>query len=49
MRHPKTVYEPHIEPKNIPIGPQKVKTTPKSSQNQMVNEGNKEMENYCTI
>jgi len=30
-----TVFEPHIEHKNSPIGPQKVKTTPKISQNQM--------------
>ena len=32
---PKTILEPHIEPKNNPIRPQKVKTTPKLSQNQM--------------
>ena len=31
----KTVFEPHIEHKSSPIGPQKVKTTPKLSQNQM--------------
>ena len=30
-----TVFEPHIEPKNSPIGPPKVKTTPKLSQNQI--------------
>ena len=32
---PKTVFEAHIEHKNSPIGPQKVKTTPKLSKNQM--------------
>ena len=32
---PKTVFEPDIDHKNSPIGPQKVKTTPKLSQNQM--------------
>ena len=32
---PKTVFKPHIEHKNSPIGPKKVKTTPKLSQNQM--------------
>ena len=32
---PKTVCKPHIEHKNSPIEPQKVKTTPKLSQNQM--------------
>ena len=31
----KTVFEPHIEHKNSQIGHKKVKTTPKSSQNQM--------------
>ena len=25
---PKTVFEPHIEPKNSPLGPQKVKNDP---------------------
>ena len=33
--NPKTVFEPHIEPENSRIGPKKVKTTPKLSQNQM--------------
>ena len=32
---PRTVFEPHIEPKKSPIWPQKVKTTPKLSQNEM--------------
>ena len=32
---PKTVLEPHIEPKNSPLGPRKSKMTPKSCQNQM--------------
>ena len=32
---PKTVFEPHIEPNNSPLGPKKSKTTPKLSQNQM--------------
>ena len=32
---PKTVFVPPIEHKNSPIGPQKVKTTPKLSQNQV--------------
>ena len=31
---PKQFFEPHIDHKNSPIGPQKVKTTPKLSQNQ---------------
>ena len=32
---PKQFFEPDIDHKNSPIGPQKVKTTPKLSQNQM--------------
>jgi len=33
---PKTVFEPHIEPKNSPLGPQNVKKKPpKLSQNQI--------------
>ena len=32
---PNTVFEPHIEPKDSPIGPQKIKTSPKLIQNQM--------------
>ena len=32
---PKAVLEPHIEPKNSPLGPRKSKMTPKSCQNQM--------------
>ena len=32
---PKTVFEPYPNPKNSPLGPQKSKMTPKSSQNQM--------------
>ena len=33
-RDPKTVFEPYPDPKNCPLGPQKVKMTPKLSQNQ---------------
>ena len=32
---PKSVYEPYANPKNSPLGPQKLKMTPKLSQNQM--------------
>ena len=32
---PKTVFEPHIEPKNSPLGQWKSKMTPKSCQNQI--------------
>ena len=32
---PKTVYEPFPNPKNITLGPQKVKMTQKFSQNQI--------------
>ena len=32
---PKTVFEPHIEPKNSPLAPEKVKITSKLIQNQM--------------
>ena len=32
---PKTVFESHIELKNSPLGPKKVKTTPIISQNQI--------------
>ena len=32
---PKIVFEPDIDHKNSPIGPLKVKTTPKLRQNQM--------------
>ena len=35
MSGPKTVFEPHIEPQNSPLGPPKVKTTPKLIKNQM--------------
>ena len=27
--YPKTFFEPHTDPKNIPLGPQKVKNDPK--------------------
>ena len=32
---PKTVFEPYPDPKNSPLGPPKVKMTPKLSQNQV--------------
>ena len=35
MSGPKTDFKPHIEPKNSPLGPQKVKNTQRLSQNQM--------------
>ena len=36
MSGPQNCFEPHIEPKNSPTGPQKVKTTSKLSQNQIL-------------
>ena len=33
---PKTVFEPFLNPKNSPLGPPKVKITPKFGQNQML-------------
>ena len=35
MSGPQNCIEPHIEPKNSPIGPQKDETTSKLSQNQI--------------
>ena len=35
MSGPQNSFEPHIEPKNSPIGPKNFKTTSKLSQNQM--------------
>ena len=47
---PKTVFEPHIEHKKSPLGPQKVKDDSKiKSKSNVRIEGNKENENYCTI
>ena len=40
---PKTVFEPHIEPKNSPLGPQKVKNDPVRI------EGNNKNKSCCTI
>ena len=40
---PKTVFEPHIESKNIPLGSKKVKNNPKiKSKSNIRSEGNKE-------
>ena len=47
---PKTVFEPHIEPKNSPLGPQKVKNNHKIKLKSNVRiEGNKENKSICTI
>ena len=35
LGNPKTVFEPHPNPKNSPLGPQNVKNDPKLSQNKM--------------
>ena len=46
---PKQFFEPHIEPKNSPLGPQKVKNNPKiKSKANVKNEGNNENEICCT-
>ena len=36
MSRPQTFFEPNSDPKNSPLGPQKVKIYPKISQNQML-------------
>ena len=46
---PKTVFEPHIEPKNSPLGPQKVNNSPNIKLKSNVRiKGKKENENCCT-
>ena len=46
----KTVFEPHIEPKNSQLGPQKVKNNHKIKLKSNVRiEGNKENKSICTI
>ena len=47
---PKKVFEPHIEPRNSPLGPQKVKNNPKiKSKSNIRIEENKKNKSYCTI
>ena len=36
MSRPQTFFKPNSDPKNSPVGPQKVKIYPKISQNQML-------------
>ena len=43
VKLPKTVFEPHIEPKNIPLGPKKVKNDPVRI------EGNIENKSCCNV
>ena len=46
---PKTVFEPYPNPKNSPLGPQKVKNDPKiKSKSNVRIERNKENESYST-
>ena len=43
MSGPQNSFEPHIEPKNIPLGSKKVKNNPKiKSKSNIRSEGNKE-------
>ena len=50
MSVPQNIFEPHIEPKNSPLGPQKVKNNPQiESKSNVRIEGNKENKSSYTI